>query len=405
MSNDKLQTPVLVGHPFAPIGRGEDIRCSFRAFQITGLTLPIRDIYSLRSHSDQALEQEFGGRLVRKLSPDLNIFHINGDEVAQAMRHIGSDLPPGAYNIVYPAWELSIYPQEWAKQLERFDEIWAISNFVFDSITKAVSRPVFHMPLATDVKLTSFLSRRYFGLPENSYLFLFYFDFRSWVDRKNPFAVIKAFEQVCSARPDEDVCLVIKLNRPPSPSDREADFLRFMEAIEQSSHADHIIIIDRIMADNEIKNLVRCCDCFVSLHRSEGYGRGLAEAMFLGKPVIATGYSGNLDFMDETNSCLLRYKLVDVEERQYPYARGQVWAEPDINHAIDHMLKLLDDRDYGRKLGEIASRHIRTHFSYRAIGLRYKQRLDQILQGRNVPSRAPEKVVRHAQTPEASNSE
>ena len=106
--------------------------------------------------------------------------------------------------------------------------------------------------------------------------------------------------------------------------------------------------------------------------------------MFLGKPVIATGYGGNLDLMNETNSCLVRYKLIDVEEGQYPYAKGQVWAEPDIDHAVDHMLKLMDEPDYGRKLGQIASRHIRTYFSYRAVGLRYKQRLTEILNGQSV---------------------
>ena len=317
---------------------------------------------------------------MQRLSPGVNIFHINGDEVEQALGHIGRNLPSGAYNIIYPVWELSIYPQEWAKQLDRFDEIWATSKFVFDSITKAVSRPVFNMSQATDVRLTSFLGRRHFGLPENSYLFLFYFDFRSWIDRKNPFAALEAFDKVCAARPGEDIRLVIKLNRPTGPSPWEADFPRFMRAIEQSRHKDSVIVIDRILTDNEIKNLVRCCDCFVSLHRSEGYGRGMAEAMFLGKPVIATGYGGNLDFMNEANSCLVRYKLIDVEEGQYPYARGQVWAEPDVDHAVYYMLKLLDDRDYGRKLGEIASRHIRTHFSYRAIGLRYKNHLEEILQ-------------------------
>jgi glycosyltransferase involved in cell wall biosynthesis len=374
------QPPVLVGHPFAPIGMGEHIRCSWRAFQAAGLTLPIRDIYSLESRSDQAFEHEFGGHLVQRLSPTVNIFHINGDEVEQALTHIGNKLPSGAYNIIYPMWELSIYPPEWAKQLDRFDEIWAPSKFVFDSVTKSVSKPVFHMPLATDVRLTSFLGRRYFSLPENSYLFLFYFDFRSWIDRKNPFAAIEALEKVCATRPGEDVRLVIKVNRPPSPSPWEADFPRFMRAVEQTKHADSVIVIDRILTDNEIKNLVRCCDCFVSLHRSEGYGKGLAEAMFLGKPVVATGYGGNLDFMNENNSCLLRYSLVNVEEGQYPYARGQVWAEPDIDHAVHYMLKLLDERDYGRKLGEIASRHIRTCFSYRAIGLRYNNRLEEILQ-------------------------
>jgi glycosyltransferase involved in cell wall biosynthesis len=153
-----------------------------------------------------------------------------------------------------------------------------------------------------------------------------------------------------------------------------------MRTIEQSKHADNVIVIDRVLTDNGIKNLVRCCDCFVSLHRSEGYGKGLAEAMFLGKPVVATGYSGNLDFTNEADPCLVPYSLINVEEGQYPYARGQVWAEPDIDHAVYYMLKLLDDRDYGRKLGEVASQHIRTHFSYRAIGLRYKNRLEEILQ-------------------------
>jgi glycosyltransferase involved in cell wall biosynthesis len=106
--------------------------------------------------------------------------------------------------------------------------------------------------------------------------------------------------------------------------------------------------------------------------------------MLLGKPVVATGYGGNLEFMNETNSCLVRYELIDVQEGQYPCARGQVWADPDVDHAAYYMLKLLDDRDYGRKLGEIASRHIRTHFSYRAIGLKYKNRLEEILQKRGL---------------------
>jgi hypothetical protein len=82
--------------------------------------------------------------------------------------------------------------------------------------------------------------------------------------------------------------------------------------------------------------------------------------------------------MNEANSCLVRYKLIDVEEEQYPYAKGQVWAEPDIDHAVDHMLKLVDEPDYGHKLGQTASRHIRTYFSYRAVGLRYRQRLVEI---------------------------
>ncbi len=375
-----IRMPVLVGYPFVAVGMGEHIRCSWRAFQAVGLTLPLCDIYSGETCLDTTLQGEFGGHLVQGLSRSINIFHINGDEAEHVLHHLGCKLPNRARNIVYPVWELSIYPQEWAKQIDRFDEIWAPSKFVFDSISKAVSKPVFHMPLATEVRLTTFLGREHFGLPESAYLFLFYFDFRSWIYRKNPFATLKAFDRVCDARPHVDVRLVIKLNRPADPSPWEKDYPRFMMAIEQSKHKDKVIVIDRVLDDNEVKNLVRCSDCFISLHRSEGYGRGLAEAMFLGKPVIATGYGGNLDFMNEMNSCLVHYKLIAVEKGQYPYTEGQVWAEPDIDHAVYFMLKLLDDRDYGRRLGEIASRHIRTYFSYRAIGLRYKSRFEEILQ-------------------------
>jgi glycosyltransferase involved in cell wall biosynthesis len=332
------------------------------------------------------LEHELGVHLVQRLSSSINIFHINGDEVEQTLHRIGNRLPSGAYNIIYPTWELSIYPPEWAKQLARFDEIWAPSKFVFDSIRKAVPKPVCHMPLATEVWLTSFLGRRYFGLPEDAYLFLFYFDFRSWIDRKNPFAAVEALEKVCAMRPGENIRLVIKVNRPGDSSPQEAGFPRFMMAIKQSKCADSVVIIDKVLSDNEIKNLVRCCDGFVSLHRSEGYGKGLAEAMFLGKPVVATAYSGNLDFTNQTNSCLVRHRLIDVEERQYPYARGQVWAEPDIDHAVDWMLRLVDQPGYGSKLGQIASRHIRQCFSYRAVGLQYKQRLAEILHGQSVVS-------------------
>ena len=123
----------------------------------------------------------------------------------------------------------------------------------------------------------------------------------------------------------------------------------------------------------------------------------MAEAMLLGKPVVATGYSGNLDFMNDGNSCLVRYRMVEVEKGSYPYGDNQVWADPDIDHAVSHMLKLVDDRDYGRALGSIASRYIRTHFSARAIGLRYQRRIQEILHGVSA-------LERGGATPQAQNN-
>jgi glycosyltransferase involved in cell wall biosynthesis len=373
--NKDRSLPVLVGHPFAPIGRGEDVRAAFRAFSSVGYPVHVRDIFS-GNEIDGDIHRELDSHLVRNLSDSLNIFFINGDEVSNVLARCGGQLSNGAYNIVYPAWELSNYPAEWGKELERFDEVWAQSQFVYESLKKSIAKPVFYLPLASQVKLTSFLPRRYFDIPESAYVFLFFFDFSSFVERKNPFAVLDAFEKVCAQRPHADTRLLIKI----SGTDRRPEhYEMFCKKLDDRLIHDKVIILDRCLSDNEIKNLVRCCDSFVSLHRSEGFGRGMAEAMCLGKPVIATGYSGNLDFMNETNSCLVRYKEVPVEGGQYPYGTGQFWASADIDHAVECMLALLDDRQFGRMLGHSAERHMRQFFSYRSIGLKYKDRVEQIL--------------------------
>jgi len=157
------------------------------------------------------------------------------------------------------------------------------------------------------------------------------FDLKSYLDRKNPIGALKAFKKFHESSPYSDTIFVIKIN---NATDKPNDYQRFIEELNDLElPAGKFIIIDTILKDNEIKNLVRCCDSFVSLHRSEGFGKGMAEAMFFGKPVIATNYSGNLNFMNSSNSCLVNYNLISVKEGSYPYAQNQVWAEPDIEHA------------------------------------------------------------------------
>jgi glycosyltransferase involved in cell wall biosynthesis len=365
---------VLVGHPFVPIGMGEHLRCSFRAFRSVGVKIGVRDIYGMK-YDDLDIEKEVEPYIVRDVASEINIFYINANEVEQALEHLGGDLPGGAYNVIYPMWELSRYPAVWAEQLNRFDEVWAASKFTCESLRSAVRNPVVHMPIAGEISLSTFLGRRYFRIPESSFAFLFFFDFTSYIARKNPFAVLQAFEELCKQCPSQDLFLVIKFKGGEA---REKDYEFFCDYI--SRYKNRVLVIDKTLTDNEIRNLVRCCDCFVSLHRSEGVGLGLSAAMFMKKPVVATGYSGNLDFMTEENSCLVRYDLCGVPDGAYPFSEGQVWAEPDIAHAVDHMLKLVSDRDYAHKVGENASRDIRVNFSWRAAGLRYVRRLAEIVQ-------------------------
>lgn len=361
----------LVGHPYAPIGMGEHVRCTYRALRSVAMRPTVTDIYKLVPPDIDEL-QEFAGVCVDKPS-DINIFHINGNEVEQSLAHLGVTNRWDGYNIVYPAWELSRYPKEWAAQLDRFDEIWAPSWFIKESVEAACKKPVIHMPLACEVMLSSFISRRYFGIPETDYAFLFFFDVRSYATRKNPRAVIESFHMLLKVRPYAKVRLVLKVNGAEMAPDVMRQLHDEMEGI-----ANHVTIFHQLMTDNEAKNLVRCCDCFVSLHRSEGFGRGISEAMALGKPVIATGYSGNMEFMNPEVSFPVTYDLISLADGEYPHCENQVWANPDIEDAAQYMVKLIDDPESGRAVGKKAHLHMKKNFSYSAIGLNYRMRFEEI---------------------------
>lgn len=360
---------VLVGHPFAPIGMGEHLRATFRALQAARVPVRLLDVYG-RSDPDPELDRELKPFVVDRVGPGTSLFCINGNEVAPILTHLGARAEGSGRRIVYPAWELPEYPAEWARELERFDEVWSASAYSRASISAAVRGPVHHLPLATELRALRAAGRRSFGIPENAFIFLFFFDLTSFIDRKNPFAALEAFRRMLARGPARDVRFVVKLNSSRAkPLDRE----RFLDFL--APFGDSVVLLDRTLPDAEVKALHLCADAFVSLHRAEGYGFGLAEAMFLGKPVVATGYSGNMDFMGPENSLLVGHRLVPVPEGAYPFWEGQQWAEPDVEEAAQVMWRLVQDPALGRRIGAAASRHIRTHFCYRAIGLRMAARI------------------------------
>ncbi|WP_434604855.1 glycosyltransferase family 4 protein [Pseudomonas sp. R1-7] len=361
----------LVGHPYAPIGMGEHIRASFRSLKRIHQTPGVIDIYQIETPAAVELE-EFSCVVAGRLAA-INIFHINGNEIEQALQHLSNVHKMGGYNVIYPLWELPIYPKVWADLLDKFDEVWAPSNFIMDGLVKACKKDVYHMPLACEISLDHFLGRRYFGIPESDYTFLFFYDLRSYSTRKNPEGVVAAFRRLLEARPYSKAHLVVKVNGVES---NPAAFEELREQV-QDLH-QQVTLIHQGMTSNEVKNLARCCDCFVSLHRSEGYGFGIAEAMVLGKPVIATSYSGNLDFMSEEVSLPVRYELIPVLDGEYPHHEGQFWADPDNQQAAEYMIQLVDDPGFGREVGRKASIHMQTNFSFRQTGLRYSNRLDRI---------------------------
>lgn len=364
--------PVTVaGHPFAPIGMGEQARGCLRALRAVGVPAAMLDIYKHYPTPDPDFAAEIGADQAASLSPHVNIFTINGDEVGPVLDHLKDPNFERAYNIVFPAWELETYPAEWGKMLNRFDEVWTPTSYVADAIAKSVDIPVTPMLLPVAPRLSSFLGRRALGLPEHAFLFLFFFDFSSYATRKNPYAVVEAFKQAVTKAPKGRMHLVLKCKGQGNDKTQ----MRELEAAI-SQYADQVTIISNTLTLNETYNLIRNVDCFVSLHRSEGFGLGLAEAMALGTPVISTGWSGNMDFMSADTAALVEHKFVTLSEGDYPFGAGQRWAEPSITHAAEKMLEIWQDRPLALARAKRARLNTERLLSPRAVGLRFLDRLE-----------------------------
>ncbi len=271
-------------------------------------------------------------------------------------------------NILRPFWELSKVPLRFAGSLSRFQEIWAPSEFVRAAFAEAVEAPVLRIPVPVELGEIAPVKRSSYGLPEGATLFLFAFDPCSFFVRKNPLAVVEAFRQAFGRRRD-DVGLVIKtLDAGP-----HAGVLKPLKAAIGGDPRIHLI--EGTVSRAEMNGLLAATDVFVSLHRSEGFGFGLAEAMLLGKPVIGTDYSGNTDFLTGETGYLVPYELVPVGAGEYPDHEGQVWAEPDIGVAARHMASIVYDPASAEARAFTGQAYIKTHHSLAAVGKVMRDRL------------------------------
>ena len=276
------------------------------------------------------------------------------------------------YRIAYWAWELEAVPDQWVQAAELVDEIWAPTRFVADAMRAHMSKPVYHMLPGVEVGPVETVTRASVGVPEDHFVFLFMFDLHSQVHRKNPAALFRAFQT--AFRDSDRVTLLLKTSGGDIHS---GDLAELREAVR----GPNVILLDRLMTRAQAYGLIAMADCFVSLHRAEGFGLGLAEAMLLGKPVIATGYSGNLDFMNAENSGLVDYEMTQIAEDRPIYTRGNFWAEPSVAHAARLMREIYDQPDRARERALRAQPSVRELLSLDAAGQRMRARLQEILAG------------------------
>jgi glycosyltransferase involved in cell wall biosynthesis len=213
------------------------------------------------------------------------------------------------------------------------------------------------------------LGRSHFRIPERGTVFLYMFDVSSQAERKNPFGAIQAFRRA-GFEPDQAV-LVLKFTN--AEYDRDA-----VRRLHEESAGLNVVLLDGYMDRAELWALLKGADCYLSPHRSEGFGLTILEAMRLGKPVIATAYSGNMDFMTPDNSFPLGYRLVTLERDYGPYMRGASWADPDLDEAAHLMRLVVEHPELARARGERAERQIAQERDPAVTGAIVRQRLSEI---------------------------
>jgi len=248
-------------------------------------------------------------------------------------------------------WELEEFPGHYGRSLALVHEVWAASEFTRRAIQRITDKPVrlIRLPIEIPDQPTAF-TRRSLGMPESDFVFLTNFDYLSVCERKNPGGVIRAY--MAAFGPDDGVRLIVKSINSG---------LRVADAERTRSFAagrSDVLFFDDYVSSSQIKAMIELADCYVSLHRSEGYGLNLADAMARGTPTIATGYSGNLEFMTPTTSILIPHTIVEVGPGAEPYNPHAIWAEPNLHAASTAMRRLFDDRAFARTLAGRARDHV-----------------------------------------------
>ena len=296
----------------------------------------------------------------------INLVHMNPDVLPLFLGRYGQGVLPGHLNVAIWVWELHAGYAQWHGQTRLFNEIWTPSVFSANAILPVSSTPVYVVPHVVDE-----LPPPDAAQPDHHgvFTFLYIFDIASTFERKNPLALVRAFRKAFGSR--QDVQLILKYHH--SEFDPAATAL--LERVAKA--APNIRTISQTLPEDQVYSLLRSCDCFVSPHRSEGFGLNLAAAMYYGKPVIATGYSGNMDFTTPENAFLIDYDLVAVQQETGAYKAGYAWAEPSEDHLAALLRDVLASPDQARARGELGRRTIQERFSVKAISEIIRSRLTE----------------------------
>ncbi len=375
----------LIGYAFGELGIGEDVRMAAKSLYAAAIPFTVINYEpgSSISQNDRSIEAWVG----TKFRFSINVFCLTALEHFRFYVENGSKIVSPYYNIGYWPWELHKWPANWNHCFLLVDEVWASSEHIINSVRSAGFENSTLMPMAVSTPeptLSKSHLREMLNIHESTTAFIFSFDGNSSFRRKNPLAILTAFNQAFPKN-RKDVALVIKCMR----ADPEGD--EWLEIQSSAELDERIIIINEVLTKAQVIELYRACDCFVSLHRAEGFGRGIAEALLLDLDVVTTNYGGNIDFCRPMNSLLVDFELIETTKQCYVESDGNFWAEPMISHAASHLHEaatkeraLYRKRDYKNRISKL-----QTIFSHEAVGSRYSERLSEINTALHLQSSMP----------------
>jgi glycosyltransferase involved in cell wall biosynthesis len=367
----------VIGYVQAESGVGESARSTLRALACTDVPHAVSDF---RVGNVSRMGESVDAGLATGRQHAISLFHINADQLPLARTFLGEGPFTGTYRIGFWAWELENFPLEWHGAFAHVDEVWVPSAFCQRAIGAVSPVPVLVMPHCVEVPEQLSPERARFGLREDSVAFLAMADMMSVAGRKNPFAAVQAFRSAFAAD-DSRVQLIVKI----------ANAHRDVAAHEQLQAlvAGHpqILLLEESLDRPTLNCLLDSVDCFVSLHRSEGFGLVIAEAMARGKVVVATDWSGNTDFMNAHNALPVDYRLVTLQADAGPYRQGERWAEPALDDAVIKLRLLVADVGLRVRLGQRARQDVMARLTPIAVAELQKRRLAWLMHAQHAASR------------------
>jgi glycosyltransferase involved in cell wall biosynthesis len=361
----------LVAYIAAELGVGEAARSLARACSAAAISYSVVDVGYQSSNlqrDTQALANASEDRFA------IDVVYVNADQTPATLAHLEQQGLESDYKIGFWHWEQPTLPQAHLDAFAGLDEVWVPSRFVYEAVAPVSPVPVMIIPHALSLAPTPDVQRSQFALPQDKVLALMMYDFHSYQARKNPQAAIAAFRLATEGR--SDAVLVVKTIN----GERHPEALAELRA--HLADLPGTVMLEQFLTRQQVWDLQSCCDMLVSLHRAEGFGLAPAEMMYLGKPVVATGWSANMDFMTTDNSMPVRYTLAPLKEAVGAYPAGPLWAEADVEHAAACIRALLDDPALRQRLGQQGARDIRGQLAPETVGAQVRARLQTIMRWR-----------------------